>query len=229
MDRYFITRLLIPLLVAFAISVGLHLWLNWDGFFLNLTTELIGIVLTVAYVDLILKRRDAQRWEIPQARVASRLRLFVDRSMNACLQSLRYEYKTFDKSKVIGLSNDKLEASMHAEIVRVARETLMIEALLRIDAFGTEDWKNFGAHMQSISHSAERLLLAFGDRLSPEQYTLLLDIQETTERTRFTWSTVPYLADDAEQGVFKRVLSERTVFDLQNLLQMLEELYATAA
>jgi hypothetical protein len=129
----------------------------------------------------------------------------------------------------IGPSNDELEVSIHAEIVRVARETLMIEALLKMDAFDAEDWKNFGTHMQSISLSAERLLLAFRDRLCPKQYTLLLDIQETAEGTRFTWSTVPYIADDPEQVVFKTELNERTVFDLRNLLQMLEDLHATAA
>jgi len=228
MDEYLLKRLIVPLFVVSIISVVLHLWLSWDGFFLNLTTELTGIILTVAYVDCILKRRDKQRWQIPHARVDSRLRRFVDRSINACLQSLRYEYKTLDRSKVIGLSNDELEVSIHAEIVRVAREMLMVNALLKMDAFDAEDWKNFGTHMQAISLSAERLLFAFGDRLSPKQYTLLLDIQDTAEGTRFTWSTVPYIGDDTEQVAIKTELNERTVWDLRNLLQMLEELHATA-
>jgi len=227
--KHFVSWLIVPLATLSVVCFVLHFQLNWDGLFLNLATELLGIIVTLAYVDYILKRLDKQRWRAPHSRVASRLRRFANRSINHCLQSLRYQYETFDGSKIVELSDDEREVGIYAETVRVAREILMIDVFIKIDAFDVEDWGNFGAHMQSVDLSAERLLLAFGDRLSPDQYTLLLDIQEIAEGTRFTWSTVPQITAGPDQLVIRRELIERTILDLRVLLQKLEEMHATAA
>ena len=89
MDESLKKELFFPLLIVFVISVIFHWCLEWDGFFLNLSTELIGIVVTVGYVDHILKKHEARKWRIPRSRVNHRLKQFVDRSINDYLYSLQ--------------------------------------------------------------------------------------------------------------------------------------------
>ena len=56
------TRLVLPLLLLAGAAFAVNQWWDAQGFFVNVATELLGIVVTVAYVDWVLKRHEQQRW-----------------------------------------------------------------------------------------------------------------------------------------------------------------------
>ncbi|HAS72609.1 MAG TPA: hypothetical protein DCS67_00520 [Clostridiales bacterium UBA8960] len=238
-------ELFIPLFVIFAVSIILHWWLGWDGFFINLSTEVIGIVVTIGYVDYILKKYEKKEWQIPHSRVIKRLQYFVNRSINDCLYSLQYSYDFSEWVKTIrdfsGFSQDDFSTKFHSELLSVVKIKLKKDAVVTISNFDNEKWEHFVKHIESIHDSAEAFLLSFGDKLTPEQYTLVLDIQDTAESVLIMRETIyknilsplKVAAETPENieivKVMTRHYDEDIVSRLSTLTEMLEKLFKIAA
>ncbi len=58
MEKALIKRLVLPLTTLFVLALAIHARWDWDGFLLSLAVQLLGILLTVAYVDYILRVHD---------------------------------------------------------------------------------------------------------------------------------------------------------------------------
>ena len=58
MNRHLVTQLVLPLVAATALAVLVHLWWSADGFFLNLAAGFVGSLVTVGYIDWILRRHE---------------------------------------------------------------------------------------------------------------------------------------------------------------------------
>lgn len=233
MDKSFVTRLLVPLLGLFMASVGLHIWLNWDGFFLNLATEIIGILTTVAYVDHVLRRYESKRWHKVEAKVKFRLQVFVIETIAACRVSFRYGLDIFDRTKL-----DSTDIGMvRAEMVRVAREILEPMAPSRIESLDVEGWRMLDMHIRSIWDSTEKMLLIFGDKLAPTQYALILDIQDEIKAIQLQYLPFPDIVGVSDDQLptsskipsttIKESINNMTAQHLKDMLRMLRELDAT--
>jgi hypothetical protein len=74
--------LVLPLVVVFGLAIILHIKWPAGGFFLNLSTEIIGILITVCYVEWILRRHERQQWSRMDAKIADRLRILLNANVN---------------------------------------------------------------------------------------------------------------------------------------------------
>lgn len=233
MDRELLFWLLIPLLVLAAISAFLHTQFEWDGFFGNLTTELIGIIVTVAYVDWVIRRHEAKQWREAEERVLSRLQDFINTSIAAIRVSLGYGTDIFDYTKF----ESKDSILMRSELIRVAKEVLEPTAKWRIESLDAKAWQSFIQHLQFIWEAADRLITTFGNKLKPTQYALLLDIQDTGNYILQLYNVrpdVPGVPDGDlppstkfSPSVIKQSLNDHTTRDLRSMLHMLRELADT--
>lgn len=233
MDKSLVIRLLVPLLGLSVISVGLHIWLNCEGFFLNLATELIGILVTIAYVDHVLRRYESKRWHKVEAKMIFRLQVFVIESIAACRISLRYGLDIFDRTK---LDSPDIEI-VGAEMVRAAREILEPMALRRVASLDTKGWRILDMNIRFILDSAEKLLQIFSDKLAPTQYALVLDIQDEIKAMQLKYLPFPDVVgvpDDQlptsgkiPSTAIKGSINNITAQHLGNILRMLIQLDAT--
>ena len=85
MSRHLWFRLVLPLIILSGSSLAIHGCWEAGGFFINLSTELLGIVLTVAYVDWVLKTHRSAQWAGAESRIGDRLEVLV----NGIISSVR--------------------------------------------------------------------------------------------------------------------------------------------
>jgi hypothetical protein len=71
------------------ISVVLHSYLNWGGFFLNLSTTVVGILITVWCIDAAIRRIQVQRWRDARSAIASELGIFLAGSLHTLADDLK--------------------------------------------------------------------------------------------------------------------------------------------
>lgn len=183
-------RLVLPLVLLSAASLAVHAWWPAEGFFVNLATELLGIVITVAYVDWILTRNEAERWRGTDTRIQERLMIFSNALISGIRAGLGFGPDVLSETVMLSGNPDL----MHREVLRVAVHVLEPSARSRLDRLDQPGWKQLAAHIQATWGEAERLIEGFGSRLGPRQMELMLDIQQALERALTFWRTFPDLA-----------------------------------
>ncbi len=187
MQKQLWLRLVLPLAgLAFA-SLLLHTQVPADGLFINVATELLGIVVTVAYVDWVLKTHERNRWLGTSSRVASRMRTFATAAVSGLRATLGFGVGILDES--ILRKNDAGLAS--AEVMRVGVKLLAPALRSRLGTLDTNGWKALAEHVQSVWREAERLQDQFGRYLEPAEQEMLLDIQQALDSSLLLWRTFP--------------------------------------
>jgi hypothetical protein len=115
---YMLRRLILPLSFAACLSLvaGYYLKGHLHDLLVNLTPTFVGSILTVAYIDAVLQRRQQLRWEGLRSRAAKRLFALA----NSCITSLRVPLKV--SARVIDDSEEPTQdlRTMRTRMIRVA-------------------------------------------------------------------------------------------------------------
>jgi len=183
-------RLIIPLILFAGVFVYLEGVGSFNGLFLNLATEFIGIIVTVAYVDWVIKAHERKVWQGTTTRIAYRLQTFSSATVTGLRSALGFGPGVLDQS-ILRCGDAKLAS---AEVMRVATHVVAPALRTRLDSLDVQGWKRLAAHVQETEHEAERLLQQFGHLLAPEYVELLLDMRRELDASLTFWRTFPDIA-----------------------------------
>lgn len=195
MNRSIFTQLVIPLIAVAALSALVHLIWPADGFFLNLSAGFIVSLVTVLYVNWILRRHETERWKGADSRIQARLNKLASTTITGIRTSFGYGTEVFDPKvfdRVAMLTNSP--EVMRKELLRVVDHVLYPTAEARIAALNQEQWKSFAAHLQQASADCGALLDRFGHRLEPNTIAAVLDLQEHLDLAQTFWQIFPDVA-----------------------------------
>lgn len=184
------THLTLPLVGLFGVAIFMHTRWEADGFFLNLATELVGILITIGYVDWILRHHEKQRWFSADARIANRLRILLNATISGIRNGLGFGPEVLDQE--VMTTSDPIV--MHKEIIRVAEHVIAPTAQQRVRALDQNGWKSLATQVQHAHNGVMTFLNMFQSRLNPEQITYLLDLQEALANSLTFYTTFPDLA-----------------------------------
>ena len=190
-------RLILPLVVVFVFSIYLNNVLGADGFFINLATEIVGIVITVAYVDWILQRHEKQKWLGTDERVANRLMSLLISTLTTIRTGLGFGAEILDDSVLA--SNDSNE--IHKEVTRLVEQIISPVIFQRIDALDPKGWKDLTNNVAVIQNHLLTFLSLFQTRLSPDQISDLLDLQDALSNSRTFYTIFPDIAGIAAKDL----------------------------
>lgn len=190
MTRSLWLKLVLPLALLSVASLVVHRTWHADGLFINLGTELLGIVITVAYVDWVLRSHEEHRWLGAERRISASIKVFANRLILGFRVVLGFGPDVMDEDAAISADLER----GHREMLRLAEHVLAPAARSRLEVLDQEGWKQLDSHLQHMWVEAERILDRFSHRLKPRQMELLLDIQDSLQGARFFWRTFPELA-----------------------------------
>lgn len=185
MTKGFWGRLVLPLAFLFGLSLLIHREWPAEGFFLNLATEIVGILITISYVDWILKQHEKQRWQSTDKRIANRLRILLNATVSGIRDGLGFDPDIIDE-RVLMSQNP---IAIHNESIRVAEHVISPVVYQRVRALDPRGWKSLATHITNAHNGTLAFLSAFQARLSPEQISDLLDLQEALSNS-LTFYTV---------------------------------------
>ena len=224
MKRSLITQLLLPLAAATTLAILVHRFWSADGFFLNLAAGFVGSIVTVGYIDWILKRHEAERWSDTDARISTRLRTLASATITGIRTSFGYGTEIFDRR---ALESGDLEV-MRAEVIRIATHVLSPGADAKIASLDQKQWKPFVTHLQLMSSECGIMLDRFGPRLHPKTMANLLDLQQDLEAAQTFWRMFPDVAGvpvdqlphtKTPPGELQTAWCEITARDIRRVLQ----------
>lgn len=188
MNRHpLVIQIILPLLFLTSMSLVINHWWSADGFFMNVAAGFVGSLVTVGYIDLILRKHEREQWQNVDSRVAGRLRLLAAGTITGIRVCFGYKTDIFDRDKFELGDPDQ----MHAEVLRVAIHVLVPEAYSRIAALDVTGWKRFIQHLQEITAECGTILDRFGHRLAPSTLETVLDLQQALVSAQTSWRVYP--------------------------------------
>lgn len=180
--------LIIPLAIATVAAVWMSVYLcePWAGLLINLAAGFVGTMMTVLYVDVILKRHEAAQWSSVEQRVNMR----VEGLANVCISSVRSSLGVGAEilDDVIGFAADTKRR--RATMTRIA-EGLLTENVGNIRNLNKQGWALLSTHLQGAVSLADRLLSTFGPRLDPALTDGILNLQEVAGKMTSAFSIFP--------------------------------------
>lgn len=183
-------RLVLPLILLFCITFILSKLWPQEGIYINLSTEIVGIVVTVSYVAWVLRRHEEQKWKPTDIRIANRLKILL----NATLSSIR---------SGLGISVDILDerilkaedlSTVHKELILLSENIVYPRIPTLVRKLDEKEWKSLVNHITNIHNDTITFLNAFSSRLNPEQIAILLDLQEALSHSLFLYTVTPEYA-----------------------------------
>ena len=190
MQTTLLIRLVLPLVAVSTLAVVAHARSPADGFFLNLATEVIGILVTVAYVDWLIRHHEEVRWRGAKERISTRLQYLATSTVTGVRVSFGFSTDVFDQP----LMETRQPEAIRSEIMRVALHILVPATEARIGRLDAAGWNKLCTHLEAMSLECGKLLDRFGPRLRPAVIEGLLELQQSLDSAQAFWRIFPDIA-----------------------------------
>lgn len=230
MTKGLVTRLVLPLVALVVVCGALHWWLGMNGLWLNLMTELVGILVTVAYVDWVIRIHETRRWQSTNKRVRDRLHFLIAGLISGVRSALGYGPEIFDERVMASADPNR----MREEGMRVAREVLGPTVRTRLDTLDAKQWHTLAQHLSLSWNELGQAFSMFESRLAPGQQSTLLDLQDAFRRALTFYSTFPEMAGVSDDQLprtkippelLKRGGYDSTAQEIRVILQLAQQLH----
>jgi len=229
LTKYILYRLVLPLILLFGLCIYFNIIWPESGLFLNIASEVIGILITILYINWILKQHEVQRWNSTDIRIANRLRILLNATISSIRNGLGLSYDILDECTL--KSNDLIV--VHNELIRVAEHVISPVTYQQVCILDTKGWKSLATQITNAHNGILMFLNAFQVRLDPQQIANLLDLQEALSNSLTFYVVFPDIAGIPEIELPKTrtpaiVLQqsgyEETAKEIQKALVLIKEI-----
>ncbi len=162
--KQLVVWLALPLLGLAALLLLASYWLRTDslmsGVFANLATELLGIVITVFYVDWVIRNHEREKWQRVDERIAERLRILLNCTVSCMRGGLAIDFRAL-KTNI----NDPY--LMHLDVMRVGTEVIGPRAESIVGSLDSAGWKRLADRFFEARSAVSEFVQFFQSRVSP--------------------------------------------------------------
>lgn len=190
MQTALLFRLVLPLAAVAALAIVAHDQSPAEGFFLTVAAQAIGVVITVAYVDWIIRHHEEVRWRGTDQGISTRLQHLSTNTVTGVRVAFGFNTEVFDQP----LMETTRPEAIRGEVMRVALHILVPATEERIGRLDAAAWNSLCTHLEAMSRESGVLLDRFGARLRPRVVQGLLDLQQSLDAAQAYWRTLPDMA-----------------------------------
>jgi hypothetical protein len=179
MKKYFLLTVLVLPLTLGAIGLMLaSLYANepWRSLAVNLAAGLIGSVITVIYIEKIIRRNEQSQWTKVMIHVGRQVNILANGTTTSLRVALKLRMPSsgdLDKELAVATDPRRMRAVMLSLI-----EDQLLPQIPRIVELNQKGWRAFANSMLASMKDAERILSLFSKNLDPTVVGLVLDIHE---------------------------------------------------
>lgn len=164
--------LILPVAVAAIASFLLACFVPWQGLFMNLATTFLGILITVVYVDYVMKRHEELYWSGAKFKIVARLQQVAARAGT----QFRHLFDLDLDSLPIGLTKDR--AVLRVAMIRLNEEILLPGLKDHVSRLSQEQWAKVAKALKGTDDEVQEFLRIYGNRLDPVSIEGLMGIQD---------------------------------------------------
>jgi hypothetical protein len=182
--------LVIPLSAAAVLSMLVSLCVSdpWRSLLVNLAATFLGSIVTVFFVETILRRNEEQRWKKFQGHVGKQVSILANGAASSVRNALAIPPPDIRNEEGIMPNPAEMRQMMIAMI-----EEDLLPATARLEQMDQEDWRIFARNLYGAMRNCELLLSLFGSKLDAEVAALVLDLHEKAREVMIPYEIFPDL------------------------------------
>lgn len=189
MKKHYLLAVLVgplTLCAALLILVSFHVTDPWRSLLVNLAPGLLGSMVTVFYVERIIRRNEQYEWTKVLSHISRQVNILANGTTSSVRQALGLR---------LSLSFVDLEVANDPRRMRAVMVALIERQLLpnidQLAGINQKDWRIFADNMVNSVKDAERILSLFSRNLDPTIMGLILDIHEKARSLVLVYQTWP--------------------------------------
>jgi len=203
MDIHIFKKLILPLSLLTILSLFINHFLSYYGFFINLSTELISIIITILYVDYIIKKRESENWNLVEKRISEELKRFTNMIISSTNSFIA---KDLDFSKYlieIKYLDEPHDIDYFSKVLIDFTETFILPTISeKINILTIDDFKIIINKYNDYYKDLDRLFTLFDSKLTSLQYEQLLLVQvNLRELTSFNFLLTAIASTSEKSGI----------------------------
>ncbi len=189
MSKFRLLRLLSPLIIVIVITAVLSYKFSQSfasNYLINIATDFLGIIITVVYVDQVVKSYERQKWESARALIFQRLSYYARDTLTELIELFKITPSLSEKTT-------KLQSMYHRGEQRPDNLISDLTESYLHDVFGNgrtylqniaqiKDWRMIRTQLTEIEKISEQLITTFATQIDPDILTTVLNIQEALLR-----------------------------------------------
>ncbi|QDT56274.1 hypothetical protein Pan44_43270 [Caulifigura coniformis] len=183
MNRVPLKQIVLPLAASAGLCLAIAYFWPVDGLWLNLGTELIGILVTVWYVDWILDRHDESRWRSTDLLVNEQLKVALTDVVLAVRQGLQ-DLNILEDPEL------REDTNVLTTLVDQAAGYDVDRVRKQIDRVGSKGMEALGESVDRALESLARFFDRYSHRLNPETSTLVIRLERALNESKLPISVV---------------------------------------
>lgn len=186
--QYLLKALVLPLFIITVAAMVGSVFVNepWSGLLVNLAASFIGSIITVFYIDTVIKRHERDQWTAVKSKVQGIVERVANVGVNCIRSALKVGPDVYDNS-LCGANDSNRRRRTTTELADVILPPL----LARARSLDETAWKSLVINLQTVSVQADRAVGLFGSRIGAQVMDAVLELQETTEGIVNTYFTFP--------------------------------------
>lgn len=145
----------------------------WRSLLVNISAGLLGSVITVLYIEKIMRRNERYEWTKVLGHVGMQVNILANGTTSSLRQALGLDLPiSWQDLRVFGDPR-----RMRAEMLAFIKNQL-VPQVSRLANLDRSEWRTLAGNMRNTIIDAERLLTLFARNLEPTIMELILDIHE---------------------------------------------------
>ena len=190
MKGFLFRWLVIPLIAAAFVSMSVSFCVSdpWKSLLVNLAATFLGSIVTVFFVDTILRRDEEQRWERFQGHAGKQISILAIGTASSVRNALAIPPPDV-REEDGGVPN----AAERRQILIAMIEDDLLRAIGRMEQMDQEDWRIFATNLQGAMRNCELTLTLFGPKVDAEVAALVLDLYEKAREVLTPYEIIPDL------------------------------------
>jgi hypothetical protein len=184
--KYLLKALVLPLLALTiaAMLASVYVREPWSGLFVNLAASFVGAIITVCYIDVVVRRHERKQWVAVKARAEKH----VERIANICIHSIRDALGV--GPEVIGWHPGIAFHSVQwRQQSAVLAESVLLPMLPTVRNLDEQNWNTLARNLQQASIGVDHTLGLFGAHIDAPMACAILELQETADGILLMYST----------------------------------------
>jgi hypothetical protein len=182
--------LVFPLCVAAFVSMLVSLCVPdpWKSLLVNLAATFLGSIVTVFFVEAILRRGEEQRWKRFRGHVGKQVTNLANATASSIRSALGISLP--DSWMDLGRANDPVQ--MRQMMIGLIEQELL-PAISGLAYMDQSKWRILAQNLRNCVQNCGFLLSLFGPRMDAETAALILDLQEKAREVLIPYDILPDL------------------------------------
>lgn len=193
-------KIILPIAVIIVCSLILNNYFDAEGLYINLATEMIGILITILYIDHVLSYNEMKKWKPVDKKIYEELRIYINNIITIFRISLNMKIDIFDY-KEFGNISELNALELNKVMIKYLVNNIVPNVDVKIKDFNSKEWERLITELKEIQDKNNKIRSMYISRLNPDLLLCLIETHDLIQSITNIYATFPDIIANDEKSI----------------------------